>query len=277
MLTHSAAFFEAQPLGRGQFLEVHLLRSTAKFSAPELIRSNCRQVGQSGSPSCNHIGVPWLQAAMQNFAGWGLSPNPPLSSPPPTRIYQVAAVHHSTTPYPTGPPVATSLAYAPSVPVFMAYPYRPAPVAAQPIRTQAIPAQRAITQPVYHRNPDGTRVNMNHGSVTTESRGIHIRGVSHKITHSQLGQFLRSVGPPFETYELRRTSAGFSKGNAVVSYASTEAARSAVLKLDKKVLAGKRIEVKLDTNRRAVDSNTRADASSSRPSPGAGPVVANGS
>ncbi|KAF2192609.1 hypothetical protein K469DRAFT_746003 [Zopfia rhizophila CBS 207.26] len=153
----------------------------------------------------------------------------------------------SASPYPYGAsPQAPTYACAPH------YPY------------YAAPMQLAAAAPVYSASTSGMPVNVRHGAILTEARGIFISNLNYAVGLNELNTLLNSVGRPIESklHQDSRTSA--SKGIATAKFATKEEAQSAVAHLNGCLHMGMTLKVRLDTETTVVGQVQ-------------GPLVVNGS
>jgi RNA recognition motif-containing protein len=81
--------------------------------------------------------------------------------------------------------------------------------------------------PVYSASTHGMPVNVRHGAVLTEARGIFIQNLSYKCTLSDLYSLLLTVGQPVDHKLIRDRRTGVFKGAATAAFASKEAAQHA--------------------------------------------------
>ena len=140
--------------------------------------------------------------------------------------------------------------------------------------------QRTINiSPAYHANPNGTLVNIRHGSITVQPRGVHIRNLNHDANPKDVEEYFRSAG------EIRdcqvRSSRKSKQCTAVVSFHSEQEAQLAVQRLDGTMFMGRRIEVKLDQDDGVVESSRskldcKAISQEEPTSPSRGPIIAHG-
>jgi hypothetical protein len=106
--------------------------------------------------------------------------------------------------------------------------------------------------PVYSANPLGMPVNVRHGAVLTEARGIFIQNLSYKCTPSDLRQLLLTVGQPVDYKLLRDARTGVFKGSATAVFGAQEQAQYAAHYLNGVEHMGMKIIVRLDKETTAV-------------------------
>lgn len=147
------------------------------------------------------------------------------------------------------------------------YPPTTAPqyVSAQPIYTYGYattqpynipamyPGYAPPTQmPVYSANTYGMPVNVRHGAVLTEARGIFMQNLSYKCTLSDLYSLLLTVGQPVDYKLLRDTRTGAFKGLATATFGSQDLAQRAAYCLNRVEHMGMTLSVRMDKETTAV-------------------------
>ncbi|KAH7078208.1 hypothetical protein FB567DRAFT_502191 [Paraphoma chrysanthemicola] len=100
--------------------------------------------------------------------------------------------------------------------------------------------------PVYSANPHGMPVNVRHGAVLTEARGIFIQNLSYKCAPSDLRQLLLTVGQPVDYKLLRDARTGVFKGSATAVFGTQEQAQYAAHYLNGVEHMGMKISVRMD-------------------------------
>lgn len=100
--------------------------------------------------------------------------------------------------------------------------------------------------PVYSANAHGMPVNVRHGAVLTEARGIFIQSLSYQCAPSDLRQLLLTVGQPVDYRLLRDAGTGVFKGAATASFGTQEQAQYAVHYLNGVEHMGMKINVRMD-------------------------------
>ncbi|KAF1951705.1 hypothetical protein CC80DRAFT_191953 [Byssothecium circinans] len=120
--------------------------------------------------------------------------------------------------------------------------YNPGSMYAYP----ATQAHVAAPQVPYLQSTAGLPVNVEHGAVLTEARGIFIQGLSYSVRDSGLASLIHSVGlRPIEA-KVRKDSKGASKGVATAKFSSKAEAQYGVDRLNGMVHDGKTLTVRLD-------------------------------
>ncbi|OCL04338.1 hypothetical protein AOQ84DRAFT_442161 [Glonium stellatum] len=140
------------------------------------------------------------------------------------------------------------------------YPYYATPMS--PVI--ASPALSITQAPVYSSTSSGIPVNVRHGAMLTEYRGIFISGLSFSVGPSELEILLKSSGRPIRSELLRDASTGRFRGSATAQYATKEEAQLAVNRLNNTEHMGMIIKVRLDKETTSIGQVQ-------------GPVIANGS
>lgn len=106
--------------------------------------------------------------------------------------------------------------------------------------------------PVYSASTHGMPVNVRHGAVLTEARGIFIQNLSYKCTLSDLYSLLLTVGQPVDHKLIRDRRTGVFKGAATAAFASKEAAQHAAHYLNRVEHMGMTLSVRMDKETTAV-------------------------
>jgi RNA recognition motif-containing protein len=96
----------------------------------------------------------------------------------------------------------------------------------------------------YVRNSYGLPVNTTNGGVPSESREVHISNIQYQVHKRDLAQQITKIAPPV-TLEYHIDHAGKFKGTAVATFSSGEQAVQVVAQLDKKLIKGKKVKVRL--------------------------------
>jgi len=139
---------------------------------------------------------------------------------------------------------------APSVYPYTGYPqaptYNTTPMT-QPIYfPQMQPA--APQTPMYSASTSGIPVNVRHGAMLTEARGIFINNLSYNVGPSELTQLLSTVGRPVECKLHRDPRTGAFRGAATAKFATKEEAQYAIHNLNHTEHMGMTINVRFDTD-----------------------------
>jgi hypothetical protein len=100
--------------------------------------------------------------------------------------------------------------------------------------------------PVYSGGLHGMPVNVRHGAVLTEARGIFIQNLSYKCTLSDLYSLLLTVGQPVDHKLIRDRRTGVFKGVATAVFGSKEAAQYAAHYLNHVEHMGMTLSVRMD-------------------------------
>jgi RNA recognition motif-containing protein len=126
-------------------------------------------------------------------------------------------------------------------------------------------ASSSSSMSAYSANQYGLPVNISHGAVAVEHRGIHIGGISKKCNDEDVRKLLRrTVGEPISLKLLTDTSGKF-RGTAVAEFSTAEEASNAADALNGYNHKGRTLTVRLSREAQPAVS------------PSAPPVVVNGS
>jgi hypothetical protein len=106
--------------------------------------------------------------------------------------------------------------------------------------------------PIYSASSHGTPVNVRHGAVLTEARGIFIQNLSYKCTLPDLYSLLLTVGQPVDHKLIRDSRTGVFKGAATAAFGSKEAAQYAAHYLNRVEHMGMTLRVRMDKETTAV-------------------------
>jgi hypothetical protein len=106
--------------------------------------------------------------------------------------------------------------------------------------------------PIYSASPHGMPVNVRHGAVLTEARGIFIQNLSYKCTLPDLYSLLLTVGQPIDHKLIRDSRTGVFKGAATAAFGSKEAAQYAAYYLNRVEHMGMTLRVRMDKETTAV-------------------------
>ncbi|KAF2031264.1 hypothetical protein EK21DRAFT_63565 [Setomelanomma holmii] len=140
--------------------------------------------------------------------------------------------------YPTSAPQ-----YVPAQPIY-AYGY---PVGQSYSTPAMYPGYAPQAQmPVYSANSHGMPVNIRHGAVLTEARGIFIHNLSYKCGPTDLYQLLLTVGHPVDYRLLKDARSGTFKGSATASFGTQEQAQYAAHYLNGVEHMGMKLNVRMD-------------------------------
>jgi hypothetical protein len=109
-----------------------------------------------------------------------------------------------------------------------------------------------VQQPVYSANPHGMPVNVRHGAVLTEARGIFIQNLNFKCTPSDLYQLLFTVGHPVDQKLIKDPRTGVFKGAATAVFGTQEQAQHAARYLHGVKHMGMPLSVRMDKETTAI-------------------------
>ncbi|ORX98315.1 hypothetical protein BCR34DRAFT_496205 [Clohesyomyces aquaticus] len=142
---------------------------------------------------------------------------------------------------------------APQYAMPAAYSWQPYPQAPSYTQMPAYPgpAMQVQQAPVYSASTSGMPVNVRHGAMLTEARGIFIHNLSYQCSSTDLHALLCTVGRPLE-WRLHTDRSGQSKGAATAKFATKEEANYAASRLNRVAHMGMTISVRLDTDTTVV-------------------------
>jgi hypothetical protein len=100
--------------------------------------------------------------------------------------------------------------------------------------------------PIYFANTYGMPVNVRHGAILTEARGIFIRNLSYKCTYSDLHSLLLTAGQPVDYKLLSDSRTGVFKGLATATFGSQDLAVQAACCLNGVEHMGMTLSVRID-------------------------------
>jgi hypothetical protein len=100
--------------------------------------------------------------------------------------------------------------------------------------------------PVYSSNSRGMPVNVRHGAILTEARGIFIQNLNYKCSSSDLQSLLLTVGQPVNYLLMRDPRTNAFKGTATATFASKEQAQYAATYLNRREHMGMTLTVRMD-------------------------------
>jgi hypothetical protein len=106
--------------------------------------------------------------------------------------------------------------------------------------------------PIYSANSYGMPVNVQHGAVLTEARGIFIQNLSYKCTLADFYSLLLTVGQPVDYRLIRDSRTGVFKGSATAAFGSQEQAQRAAYYLNRVQHMGMTLSVRMDKEATAV-------------------------
>ncbi|KAF2877005.1 hypothetical protein BDV95DRAFT_480615 [Massariosphaeria phaeospora] len=128
----------------------------------------------------------------------------------------------------------------------------------QAYRVDAAAAQLAAMQiaapqaPVYSTSSNGMPVNVRHGAMLTEARGIFIQNLNFSVGPSELNSLLSTVGRPVESKLHKDSRTGQFRGTATAKFATKEEAEYAAYYLNRRQHLGMTLHVRLDTEKTVV-------------------------
>ncbi|KAI9775274.1 MAG: hypothetical protein M1839_001326 [Geoglossum umbratile] len=151
-------------------------------------------------------------------------PLPPRAIAPPSTPTAMAV----STPTPVTSPVIPVLMQQPQPYIHVTYP-------------QAVP--------LYVNAPNGTPINLTHGAVQTEARGIFIGGLPYEAEWQELKDRLKAAGNVIRCEVPKRSNDGRGRGYATALFSSHEEAKAAVQMFHDTEFKGRTIRVKLDAQK----------------------------
>jgi RNA recognition motif-containing protein len=104
---------------------------------------------------------------------------------------------------------------------------------------------------MYSANTSGIPVNVRHGAMLTEARGIFINNLNYQCTSIDLHALLCTVGRPID-FKLHKDRMGQPKGAATAKFATKEEANYAATHLNRAQHMGMTINARLDTDTTVV-------------------------
>lgn len=141
----------------------------------------------------------------------------------------------------------------------------------QAVRAQAAASQQAARLPVYAVSSSGTPINIGHGTVRTEVRGVFVSGLNYKARTKDVESLFSRAGEVTKCELQKDTSTGKSKGNATIQYASAAEVQRAIDMFNGKSYMNLRLIVRKDKEATAISPPpTQASRSSE-------PIIVNGS
>lgn len=99
---------------------------------------------------------------------------------------------------------------------------------------------------VTYRNPDGTPINLRHGGLLTEDRGVFIQNLSYDATVVDVENLMRDAGRIVRCEINTHTDTGRSKGSAIVTFTSAEDVMKAREMFDGTLFMGRPLTVRSD-------------------------------
>jgi len=101
---------------------------------------------------------------------------------------------------------------------------------------------------IFHTEDDGMPVNVRHGAVLTEARGVFIQNLSYQATSADVENLMRNVGRIVRCEVNTDTSTGRSKGSAAVKFTRAEDVTKAIDMFNGTLFRGRILAVRLDRN-----------------------------
>ena len=116
------------------------------------------------------------------------------------------------------------------------------------------PAQYNLTAPLQrtHHNQDGTPIDLGRGAVSTESRGVFIQNLNYKATAADLTNLMKVAGHIVRCEIKSHPATGKPQGVAVVTFASSINASTALEMFDGTYFMGRQITVRRDRVDQAI-------------------------
>jgi RNA recognition motif. (a.k.a. RRM, RBD, or RNP domain) len=196
-------------------------------------------------------------------------------------LTEVGRENLAQTPY-VAPPLP-SHTISPSTPVVITMPTpTPATSPGIPVLMQQPQPYIHVTYPqavpLYVNAPNGTPINLTHGAVQTEARGIFIGGLPYEAEWQELKDRLKAAGNVIRCEVPKRSNDGRGKGYATALFSSHEEAKAAVQMFHDTEFKGRTIRVKLDaqkTTMRPQSTGTSEDPPANEPV--RQPIVVDGS
>lgn len=143
----------------------------------------------------------------------------------------------------------------------------------QAARAQTTASQQQSRLPVYTMSPSGTPINMTHGHVKTEARGIFVSGLNFEARAKEVEALFSQAGPITKCDLPKNPSTGKLKGNAMIQYASAASAQKAIDMFHKQKYMSMELRVRRD--KEAIPVSSPPSAAQARKN--AEPIIVNGS
>ncbi|KAI6791696.1 hypothetical protein KC332_g17664 [Hortaea werneckii] len=143
----------------------------------------------------------------------------------------------------------------------------------QAARAQTTASQQQSRLPVYTMSPSGTPINMTHGHVKTEARGIFVSGLNFDARAKEVEALFSQAGPITKCDLPKNPSTGKLKGNAMIQYASAASAQKAIDMFHKQMYMSMELRVRRD--KEAIPVSSPPSAAQARKN--AEPIIVNGS
>jgi hypothetical protein len=130
-----------------------------------------------------------------------------------------------------------------------------------PLPNPAYVQPQYASGPTYVMNSFGLPVNVSNGFIATECREVHIANIPYQTKKRELTTRISGIATP-SSVDFHTDHAGKFKGSAIATFESGEAAARVVEQLDKQVVKGKKLRVRIGKQQTPVSPT---------------PVVVNGS
>jgi hypothetical protein len=215
---------------RGTHLLVH--RFDTSSSEPELLECNCYA----------HYGVQHKSQARsltQVQKSMDL-PQQPVYSYPQVVVTPGPVIPSYSWTQPVNPLQGLNEGFQP--PTVGQFTYQPGyyPALADPAFSQ----QQYVSGPAYDQNSYGLPVNVSNGPVPSESREVHISNIQYQVRKRDIATHISKIAIP-TSLDYHVDYSGKFKGTAVANFSSGEDAARVVAQLDKKLIKGKKVKVRL--------------------------------
>ncbi len=120
------------------------------------------------------------------------------------------------------------------------------------------PTQQFQSSSSVYRNQNGIPVNISHGAILTEERGVFIQQLSYEASSTDVESLMQLAGRVDRCWVNSSSTRNRSRGTAVVAFSTPEEAAKAVQMFNGTIFKGRRLQVRLD--RDASHSRSRSDA-----------------
>ena len=263
--------------GRNLYVE---LWETTPERAPKLIWKTTENMpgmnhpaGKSVQPYASQLSPPLVPTQQEILFQQMASMR--LAGEPPSPAYQVAYQNLSLPP--SGMQAPPSLTSGSSASSYMRGTPSHAPAV---LATRAAPSL-ATRGPRYATGSSGIPTNVDRGAVRTEYRGVFISNLSYDVQDSDIQKLFSTHGRIVKIdhkREIKTNSRGKtvlrSRGNAVITFATSEEARRAIEKLDGSTWDGRTLAVRFDIEATPIDPPGRR---SKKGTMDGGPLIVDGS
>jgi hypothetical protein len=215
------------------------LQQAADLSHWAEVYRECQNYAEAEASTARARIAMHAQQVLAEVSRENLAQNPYITSPLPLRAI----------PPPSGPTVTNmpTPASAPSAGM-------PMPMQPQPYVHVTYP--QAV--PLFVNAPNGTPINLTHGAVQTEARGIFIGGLPYEAEWQELKDRLKAAGNVIRCEVPKRSNDGRGKGYATALFSSHQEAKTAVQMFHDTEFKGRTIRVKLDAQKTTMrPQNTR--------------------